>query len=166
MTSSASLIQVFPKIMSQVPWISLWWSCHNKRVFSCEDAQQILMSVCRSVCLSFKLKFVHCVQICTVPECSRMFQNACRMFQNKCRMFQNKCSRKHTEYSRMHAEYTRMNVPECIQNVLECSKMNVPECMQNALECSRMNAQESIQNIPECTQNIPEWMFHNAFRMF
>ena len=96
-----------------------------------KDAQQILMSVCRSVCLSFKLKFVHCVQICTVPECSRMFQNACRMFQNK-------CSRKHTEYSRMHAEYTRMNVPECIQNVLECSKMNVPECMQNAPECSRM----------------------------
>ena len=29
-----------------------------------------------------KLKFFHSMQIKTVSECSRMFQNACRMFQN------------------------------------------------------------------------------------
>ena len=47
--------------------------------FSCEDAaQQVLMSVCPSVCgqpenIPFYILLQH-------PECSKMFQNACRKF--------------------------------------------------------------------------------------
>ena len=81
-------------------------------LFSCEDAaQQVLMYVCLSVCVSVvNLKIYHSTSfynIQNVPECSRMHAECSRMFQNACRKFQ--------------------NVPECMQNVLECMK-NVPEC--------------------------------------
>ena len=108
-------------------------------IFSCEDAaQQVLMYVCLSVRVSvINLKInlsTSFYNIQNVPECSRMFQNACRMFQNACRMFQNEC--------RMFQK-----ISECIQNVQECMK-NVPECMENLPEC--------MQNVPECIQNVPE----------
>ena len=64
----------------------VWWR-FLVIIFSCEDtAQQVLMSVCLSVCLSSNLKFFHSA-ICTVPECSRLFQNVLEcsgLFQNAC----------------------------------------------------------------------------------
>ena len=91
-------------------------------VFSCKDAaQQVLMSVCPSVCLSSNLKFFHIMQSLqfqNVLDCSKMFQNAYRMFQNVPECMQ--------------------NVPECMQNVQECMQ-NVQECMQNVPKCMQIH---------------------------
>ena len=108
----------------------------EKSFFSCEDpALQVRLSVCPSVRLCvcgqpdiecprmFKNESDNSRMFWTIPEYSRMFQNACRMFQNACRMFQR------------HAECFKgmQNVSKCMQHVQECMQ-KVPECMQNVSE--------------------------------
>ena len=139
---------------------------HEGGFFSCEDAaQQVLMSsVCPSVCLSSMLKFFQCVQIYTVLECSRSYQNVPEY------SFPNvpECSRMHAECSRMHSKYIQ-NVPECFkmfQNVSECPRVHAEcsrmtaECFRRHSECSRMHA--------ECSRMHAESsiMLQNACRKF
>ena len=92
-----------------------------------QPAQQVLMSVRPCVCpcvVNLKIFLsTSFYNIQNVPECSRMFQNACRMFQN---------------------------VPECMQKVPECSRMHA-ECsrlIQNACRISQSGCR-MFQNVPE-----------------
>ena len=117
------------------------------KIFSCEDAaQQVLMSVCLSVCpCVVNLKTYHSTSfynIQNVPEYSRRHAECIRMFQKACRMFQ--------------------NVPECMQNVPECSRIfqNACSMFQKVPECSRMHAESSRMHA-ECSR-----MFQNVCRMF
>ena len=123
-------------------------------LFSCEDAaQQVLMSF---VCLCVRVPSWNTFTVCksilfqTIPECSRMFQNACRMFQ--CRMFWNvpECMQNVLECFRMHAECSRMNQKAYRMNE-ECSRMHA-ECSKMHAKCSKMNAESSRMN-EECSSS-------------
>ena len=92
-------------------------------IFSCEDAaQQVLMSVCLSVCP--QPEKIPSYILLQHKECSRMFQKV------------SECMQKVPECIQKVSECIQ-KVSECMQNVPECMQ-NVPECMQNVPKCTQI----------------------------